>query len=40
MPKTIRGVIVHHPNGLHKGVADFGADKGEASMLQCFAHGI
>ncbi len=40
MPKTIRGVIVYHTNGLHERVTDFGADKGEASMLQRFAHGI
>src|SRR6516162_7957257 len=40
MPKAIDQMIVHHPNGLHEGVADRAAHKREASPLQVLAHGV
>ena len=32
--KTVDGVVIDHAHGLHEGVADFRADKGEAPLLQ------
>ena len=33
-------VVVHHPGGLHEGVADSGAHEFKATLFQGFAHGI
>jgi len=33
-------MIVHHPGGLHEGIADCGADKAETAGLEIGAHGI
>ncbi len=33
-------MVVHHPRGLHKRVADRGADEFEPACLQIGAHGI
>ena len=33
-------VVVDHADGLHKGVADGGADEFEAAFLEVFAHGV
>src|SRR6516165_205155 len=33
-------MIVHHPHGLHEGVADRAAYEREASPLQVLAHGV
>ena len=38
--KTICRVIVDHSCGLHEGVADGGADEGESSSLEVFAHRV
>jgi hypothetical protein len=40
MPETIDHMIVHHPHGLHKGVADRAAHEREASPFQVLAHGV
>lgn len=39
-PEAVHDVIVDHADGLHEGVADGGADEGEAALSQCFAHRV
>src|SRR6185369_224518 len=38
MPEAGHEVVVDHSGGLHEGVADGGADEGEAALLQLLAH--
>ena len=38
--EAVNGVIVHHADSLHKGVADCRAGKLEASFFQLLAHSI
>ncbi len=38
--ETLHDVIVHHPNGLHEGIANGGTDKGKTAPLQLLAHCI
>jgi len=38
--KTLDGVVVDHPLGLHEGIANGRPDKGETLTLQFFAHPI
>src|SRR5205823_3340075 len=38
--KTINDVIVHHTNGLHKGIAYGGTGKRKSQLLQLLAHHI
>lgn len=40
MAKAIGGVIVDHADGLHKGVADGGADEFEAALFHVLAHRV
>ena len=37
---TAAKVVVHHPAGLHEGVADRGSDEGETALFQVLAHGF
>lgn len=37
---AVLGVVHDHARGLHEGVTDGRADKGEAGFLECFAHGF
>src|SRR5438552_6635167 len=38
--ETIHGVIVHHPSGLHIGIAHRGAHKCKPSLAQVLAHRL
>src|SRR5215831_4189082 len=38
--KAVHGVVVHHPDGLHEGVADGGANEGKSSPLKIFTHCV
>src|SRR5579871_544761 len=40
MPETIDQMVVDHPHGLHKGVADRAAHEREATPLQVLTHGV
>ena len=39
-PEAAVEVVVDHAAGLHEGVADGGADKGEPAAAQVLAHGL
>ena len=36
--ETIHRMVVHHPNRLHEGIANRGANKSKALCFQSFAH--
>src|SRR5262249_5113764 len=40
IPEAINEVVVHEADGLHKGIADRGADEAEASFLKVLAHDV
>src|SRR5689334_7228236 len=39
-PKTTYHMVVHHPGGLHKGIADGGSDEGKPALPEILAHVI
>ena len=38
--ETVGDVIIHQPDGLHESIANGGADKLEAALLQILAHRV
>lgn len=40
MPETAHQMVVHHPRGLHEGIADCAAHELEAAEFELFAHGV
>ena len=40
IPEAIRRMVIYHPYGLHKGIADGGPHKFETLLLEGFTHPV